>query len=452
MKRLGWIGLLAVGLGCGGDDGTSDAAADVGSVDAGGDAGSRDGAAATDATAAMDAAAATDAAGRDASRADAGSPDSGVAGGCAAGALPPLTLEALEPRFETPVFAASPPGDPDTLFVVQKAGTIVVYRDGAVLPQPFLDLTGETILTDGEQGLLGLAFHPDYASNGRFFVYWTPGSPRRNVVDEYRRSDADPDRADPTRVARLVEVDDSRSNHNGGMLAFGPDGSLYVGMGDGGGGGDPDRNGQNRATLLGSMLRLDVDAETEGYAATGNPFTLPEGAPQVVHFGLRNPWRFSFDRATGDLYIGDVGQNRWEEVTVIPAGSPRGLNLGWNAYEGLEAFSGGAPLVGEHYEPAVVYPHSFGGAPSPGPTGYGCSITGGYVYRGSAIEGLSGWYLYADYCTSQIAAMAWCDGTVEQHVAAEGLAASGTVSFAEDGHGELYVLAQNGRIRKIVPR
>ncbi len=447
MNQCRWVCALYVvaAFGCGDDDvdpdgGTTDAAApDSAALDSGADVG-RD---AGGADAARDA-------GTGDAGSDAGRDDAGVVGGCASGALPPLALAPLAPRFETPVFAASPPGDPEAFFVVQKAGTIVVVRDGATLPEPFLDLTGEDILTDGEQGLLGLAFHPNYASNGRFFVYWTPGSPRRNVVDEYRRSDADPYRAEPTRVARLVEVDDSRSNHNGGMIAFGPDGYLYVGMGDGGGGGDPDGNGQNRATLLGSILRLDVDASADGYAARGNPFAPPEGAPQVYHFGLRNPWRFSFDRATGDLYIGDVGQNRWEEVDVVPAGSPGGLNLGWNAFEGLEAFGGGDPLVGEHFEPVVVYPHDFSGAPPPGPTGYGCSITGGYVYRGSAIADLAGWYLYTDYCTGQLAALAWCEGGIDAHVAVDGLVVGGAVSFAEDGHGELYVLSQSGRIRKIV--
>jgi len=360
---------------------------------------------------------------------------------CPSETFPTLAVQDLTPstNFNAPVFATAAPGDDDTVYVVEKIGTIAVVRDGARVGT-FLDVRSG-LLTDGEQGLLGMAFHPDYASNGRFFIYFTPGDPLRNVVAEYRRSDESPDRANPTEVARLVEVRDREGNHNGGMIAFGPDGYLYVAMGDEGGSGDRHGtigNGLDRSNLFGSILRLDVDAADSGYAAPGNPFSGAEGLPQIYHYGLRNPWRFSFDRATGDLWIGDVGQGEWEEIDILPAGTPAGRNLGWAAYEGLEVFrSELVDLVPDHYEPSVVYAHNDSSAPAGG-----VSISGGYVYRGNDIPALRGWYLYSDYISQHVGAVRYCDGEVLSHVRATGLSrrGSGLVSFGEDTRGEMLVV------------
>ncbi|MCB9615195.1 MAG: PQQ-dependent sugar dehydrogenase [Sandaracinus sp.] len=385
-----------------------------------------------------------------------GGADAGVDAGppaCPSETIPMLGVEDIAPgvSFSAPIYATVAPGDTDTIYVVEKTGRIVLVRDGERVGT-FLDVSGG-LLSDGEQGLLGLAFHPGYADNGRFFLFFTPGSPRRNVVAEYRRSDADPDEADPTEVARLVEVNDSESNHNGGMIAFGPDGYLYVAMGDEGGGGDRHGmfgNGLNLSTLFGSILRLDVDAAGADYAAAGNPFSGAEGLPQIYHYGVRNPWRFSFDRTTGDLWIADVGQNVWEEIDVLPAGTPAGRNLGWAAYEGLSVHRAElVDRVADHYEPIVVYEHNDGSAPAGG-----VSITGGYVYRGSAIPSLRGWYLYGDYASPHVGAVRFCDGEVLSHERAPGLSGrgSGLGSFGEDANGELFVVyIGDGKVYRIVP-
>lgn len=388
---------------------------------------------------------------------DAGERDAGRDAGsgpvtCPGETLPTLALQDLTPgtNFNAPVFATSAPGDDDTIYVVEKIGTIAVVRDGARVGT-FLDVRSG-LLTDGEQGLLGMAFHPDYATNGRFFIYFTPGDPLRNVVAEYRRSTESPDRANPTEVARLVEARDREGNHNGGMLAFGPDGYLYVAMGDEGGGDDRHGtigNGLDRSTLFGSILRLDVDAADRDYAAPGNPFSGDTGLPQIYHYGLRNPWRFSFDRATGDLWIADVGQREWEEISILPSGTPAGRNLGWAAYEGLEVFRRELlDLVPDHYEPSVVYAHEDPSAPAGG-----VSISGGYVYRGNDIPALRGWYLYSDYISPHVGAVRYCDGEVLSHVRAPGLSSrgSGLVSFGEDSRGEMLVVyIGNGKVHRIV--
>jgi glucose/arabinose dehydrogenase len=385
---------------------------------------------------------------------DAGEPeDAGVDAGpqpCTTTALPSLTTEEVVGGLSAPVFATTAPGAADTLFVVEKTGTIAVVRDGARVGT-FLDLRAG-LLTDGEQGLLGLAFHPDYATNRRFFVFFTPGGPRRNVVAEFRRSEDDPDAADPTEVARLVEENDSESNHNGGMLAFGPDGYLYVAMGDEGGGDDRHGeigNGLDTSTLFGKILRLDVDADEADYAAAGNPFSGAAGLPQIFHYGVRNPWRFSFDRATGDLWIADVGQGRFEEINLLPAGTPGGRNLGWAEFEGFEPTPGRPDLEGlvtDHYEPLIAYGRG------EEPVG-GNSISGGYVYRGAAIPTLRGWYLYGDFGSPHVGAVRVCDGEVRDHLRATGLSSrgSGLVSFGEDADGELLIVyIGSGNVVRVV--
>jgi len=368
--------------------------------------------------------------------------------------VPELAFEpvAEDYGFRGPLFVTAAPGDPDTLYVVERHGEIRVVRDGSVLEEPFFEVSGP-FRSGGETGLLGLAFHPGYAENGRFFVYFTPASPGRNSVAEYRRSDEDPYRAEEDEVARLVDVVDNEGNHNGGMIAFGPDGMLYVGIGDEGGGYDrhgENGHGLNRETLFGSMLRLDVDRPEAEYAAEDNPFD--EGLPQIWSYGLRNPWRFSFDRVTGDLYIGDVGQARWEEIDFLPAGVG-GANFGWRAYEAFEVSDEDSVfLVPEHTEPVVAIRHGTD-EHIPG----ACSVTGGYVYRGSAIPGLQGWYLYGDNCSLDVAAFRMCEGEPVDVQRVPSLRAggdgtgNGLASFGEDGHGELYVTYIASRdVRKIV--
>jgi glucose/arabinose dehydrogenase len=354
--------------------------------------------------------------------------------------LPSLTANPIAPGmgFDSPVFVTQAPSMSDTLFVVEQPGRIQVVRDGEIVGT-FLDIASR-VLHRGERGLLGLAFHPDYTSNGRFFVYYTPLSEHKNVVAEYRVS-ADPDVADPTEVARLLDVTDPENNHNGGMVVFGPDGLLYVGTGDGGGSFDQHGtfgNALNLDSPFGKLLRLDVDNLAGGYAAAGNPFAGGGGLPQIWAYGLRNPWRFSFDRRTGDLYIGDVGQNTWEEIDVQPADSTGGENYGWRAYEGLSVVSSAdVGRVPTHKEPVLVVKHS-DDTLLPG----SCSITGGYVYRGSAIPELNGVYLFGDYCSPHRVALRYCDGEVMGATRIDDLyeVAHQLVSFGQDNLGELYMV------------
>lgn len=363
--------------------------------------------------------------------------------------------------YSFPVFVTQAPGSTDTLWIVEKTGLIRLVRGGAILDTPFLDaraLIGSVDSLGDERGLHGLAFHPDYAANGRFFIMYTPGDGGReadlNIVAEYRRSAGNPDQADATEVARLVSQRDPEWNHNGGMVAFGPDGFLYVGMGDGGGGGDdhgPIGNGQNLDTLLAKLLRLDVDAAGAEYAAAGNPLAAMGARPQIWAYGVRNPWRFSFDRLTGDLYIGDVGQGEWEEIDIQPAGTG-GQNYGWRAYEGEAVFDASlTDLVATHAAPVHVYRHGS----SRETVRDGCSVTGGYVYAGSAIPELVGVYLFGDYCSGDVGAFRFCDGSVMGLGRAPGLtgAGSGLASFGQDNAGEVYVVYQNdARVVRIVAR
>ncbi len=441
-----WLLPLALLAACGDDDGRIADAGDTDApeaVDAGGG----------DATTSADSGSAEDGGAQDGSAQD-GGVDAGPSS-CPSEPIPMLGVEDVAPEvsFSAPVYATVAPGAPETLFVVEKTGTIAVVRSGARVGT-FLDVSSG-LLSDGEQGLLGLAFHPNYEDNGRFFIYFTPGSPRRNVVAEYRRSIESPDRANPAEVARLIEVPDSQSNHNGGMITFGPDGYLYVAMGDEGGGDDRHGeigNGLDTSTLFGSILRLDVDATEVDYAAPGNPFAGDTGLPQIVHYGLRNPWRFSFDRATGDLWIADVGQNQWEEINWLPSGTPVGRNLGWAEFEGFVPTAGRPDLAGtveDHFEPLLTYRHGDREAPAGGN-----SITGGFVYRGRAIPALRGWYLYGDFGSPHVGAVAVCEGAVRSHVRVPGLSGrgSGLVSFGEDGSGELFVVfIGEGKVYRIIP-
>jgi len=253
------------------------------------------------------------------------------------------------------------------LFVIEKVGRIRIIEDGQLLEAPFLDITDRVGSDGNEQGLLGFAFHPQYGDIGRFFVNYTDR--RGDTVIARFQVTSDPNLADPASETQLLGIDQPFPNHNGGVLAFGPDGYLYAGLGDGGSQGDPNGNAQNTDVLLGKILRLDVDS--------ADPYTVPADNPfgnEVWAYGFRNPWRFSFDRATGDLYIGDVGQNQWEEIDFIPAGSPGGANFGWDHREGAHEYEGGGPEG--MIDPVAEYSHPEGG----------CSVTGGYVYRGAMPE------------------------------------------------------------------
>lgn len=324
--------------------------------------------------------------------------------------------------------------------IVQQDGLIRILRDGALDEAPFLDISGQ-ISTGSEQGLLSVAPHPGFAENGIFFIDYTDtdGNTR---VERWTVDPANPDRADPASAAPVIFQEQPYPNHNGGLLLFGPDGYLYVGLGDGGSGGDPEGNGQDRSTLLGSILRIDVDnpADGQGYGIPDdNPFVDREGAaPEIWSYGLRNPWRFSFDRETGDLLIGDVGQGEIEEADLQPAGEG-GLNFGWNIKEGPECYESGSCDEPGLVDPFFSYTHEVGG----------CSITGGYVYRGEAMPDLSGVYLTADYCTGLLWGVGRdADGAWQGSEPIEtGYQIS---SFAEDAAGELYVIDIGGAIYRIV--
>jgi len=343
-----------------------------------------------------------------------------------------VRLAPVASGFDQPLFVTAAPGDASRLFVVEQTGRIRIVKDGALQPQPFLNLAG-SVSCCGERGLLGLAFHPDYQRNGRFYVDYTNRAGDTRVV-EYRVS-SNPDRARPGgRV--ILAVHQPFANHNGGMLAFGPDGKLYVGLGDGGSGGDPFGNGQSPRTLLGKILRIDVDRRT-GSRPYGippdNPFVGRAGVrPEIDVLGVRNPWRFSFDRRTRDLWIGDVGQGTTEEVDVLTPARARGANLGWNRFEGRGRFSNTRLTIGHLVQPVAQYSHAVG-----------CSITGGYVYRGTAVPALAGRYLYADYCSGRIWSMraGRRPGGVREITGAVGGAKQGITSFGQDNAGEVYLVA-----------
>ena len=340
-------------------------------------------------------------------------------------------LQEIALGLEDPVYLTHAGDGSGRLFIVEQAGRIRVLQDGALRKTPFLDIA-RVIKSGGERGLLSIAFHPEFAETGFLYLNYTERD-GDTVVARYSVS-AEPDRADPGSALRIISIDQPFSNHNGGQLQFGPDGYLYVGMGDGGWAGDPGNRAQNPRSLLGKMLRLDVDA-AGGYAIPpDNPFAATTGAaPEIWALGLRNPWRFSFDRLTGDLYIGDVGQNKWEEIDFQPAVSQGGENYGWRIVEGAHCFNPATACARERLTaPAYEYSQS-----------EGCSVTGGYVYRGPTLAELAGTYFFADYCAGTIwglardAGGAWARTTILE----TGFSVS---SFGEDEAGELYVLDYSG--------
>jgi glucose/arabinose dehydrogenase len=343
--------------------------------------------------------------------------------------------------FDHPVFLGSAQGG-TRLFVVEQSGRIRWIESGRPSRRVFLDVSA-LVRYGGERGLLGLAFHPGYATNGFLYVDYTDGNGDTRVVRYTAR--ADRDSVVPGSAKLILTVLQPFANHNGGMLAFGPDGMLYVGMGDGGSAGDPFGNGQNVRTLLGKLLRLDVDHGDPYAIPNGNPFRdrPNDGRPEIWATGLRNPWRFSFDFTAKLLIIGDVGQDRYEEVDVVDA-ARAGANYGWNAREGAHGYGFPRPGPANRVEPAVEYAHPDG-----------CSVTGGYAYRGRALPELAGTIFYSDYCSGWLRSFRWKAGKASEptqwNVGDAGKLGS-VSSFGEDAERELYVVAYEGKIWKLVPR
>jgi glucose/arabinose dehydrogenase len=363
------------------------------------------------------------------------------AAGCfsehASGPPAEVSLRAVEVAsgLSNPLYLTAPTGD-DRLFIVEQAGRVRIIKGGALLPQPFLDITAR-VSSGGERGLLSIAFHPRYATNGYVYASYTDlaGDTR---IERYAVSPSNPDAADPASGQLVLSVVQPFANHNGGLVVFGPDGMFYVGLGDGGSGGDPQNNGQSRATLLGKLLRIDVDAGTPYAIPAGNPFIGQAAArPEIWALGLRNPWRFAFDRVTGLLYVADVGQSQWEEISVVAASRP-GVNYGWRILEGNACY--GAATCNAHglERPAIEYSHDDG-----------CSVTGGAPYRGSLILGLVGHYFYSDYCTGFLRSFRYENGQAVERRSWDVGAVGSVLSFGEDAAGELYVLSANGRVYRL---
>lgn len=332
-----------------------------------------------------------------------------------------------------PVYLTHSGDDSGRLFVVEQGGRVLVLVDDQIISQPFLDISAQVSTSAAEQGLLSLAFHPDYTNNGVFFVHYSDQE-GDTVVSSWKVS-TDLNRADYDSEEVVLIQRQPYRNHNGGQIAFGPDGYLYIGLGDGGFAGDPSDNAQNLLTWLGTILRVDVDRSPGYELPPDNPFLFSEtSSPEVWIYGLRNPWRFSFDRLTGDMYIGDVGQDDWEEIDFLASESAGGVNYGWNRMEGDHCYQKGCQ-PGAYVGPIAEYHQSSGG----------CSVTGGYVYRGRHDNGLIGVYLYGDYCSGaiwslrQLAPGEWLNGLLVQ----SGLNIS---SFGEDQDGELYVVDHGGGI------
>jgi len=343
-----------------------------------------------------------------------------------------IALQAIvKHRFSKPLFLTASPDDTNRLFVVEQDGRILMVKGDRVLPTPFLDIS-KKLSTGGERGLLGLAFHPHFSSNGRLFVNYTRTQDGATVIAEYHAS------SNPNQVTLdesvLLFIPQPYGNHNGGMIAFGPDHYLYIGMGDGGSGGDPENYAQNPNELLGKFLRIDVNQPPPYGIPPDNPFVKEHGRPEIFALGLRNPWRFSFDRKTGDLWAGDVGQNAWEEIDVIKMGK----NYGWRLLEGTHCFNPETHCrqVPKFVDPVTEYAQEQGR----------CSVTGGYVYRGEKIPDLVGTYVFGDFCSGEI----WGHRDGETRILqSTDLQIS---SFGQDRDGELYVVGYGGKIFRIMPK
>jgi glucose/arabinose dehydrogenase len=343
--------------------------------------------------------------------------------------------------FDQPLYVTQPPGDRHHLFVVEQTGRVQVLTDGTREDQPFLDLSDQ-VSCCGEQGLLSIAFAPDYRRSGLVYADFTDRAGDTRIV-EYQRSSSNPLMVDPGSARVVLRVDQPFPNHNGGLILFGPDDLLYVGLGDGGSEDDPDRRGQDLDTLLGKILRIDPrPSGRRPYSVPqSNPFVGKAGArPEIYSYGLRNPWRFSFDRSTGALAIGDVGQDDWEEVDLVRRGEGSGANYGWSAFEGFARFNDdqSAPSA---VPPVLVYSHDEGG----------CSVTGGYVVRDRSLTSLYGRYLYGDFCLGDLRSFpAVPDGRATDDRAL-GLNVPSLSSFGEDSAGHVYATSLDGPVYRLVP-
>lgn len=372
----------------------------------------------------------------------------------------PLTTVRVASGLTNPIFATAPEGDPDRVFILEwHTGLVRILQNGVIDPTPFIDVSSKMI-TNGDHGLMGMTFHPEYASNGFAYLYYSVPGPATAVV-RYTVMAGDPNRLDPATEATIITIPQPNTNHNGGSIEFSPvSGFLYIALGDGGGQNDPNCNGQNPGTWLSKILRIDVDGGFPYVVPPSNPFVGQGGfLPEIWALGMRNPWRFSFDRGNGDLYIGDNGQGLMEEVDFEPAGFPGGANYGWSVMEGTLCFGssscpGGTPPCHDpvYTDPLYEYDHS-----------QGCSVQGGYVYRGCAVTDLGGTYFFADWCTDGATNGIWSFEVVAGAVTnfknrtAElapggGLSITSIVAFGQDGLGELYIVDfVDGELFKIVP-
>ncbi len=348
-----------------------------------------------------------------------------IVGSGAAAAEPGIDLQLVVDGLRQPVFVTDAGDGSGRLYVVEQAGRILFLEEGALVEQPFLEL-GDRVRSGGERGLLGLAFHPDFASNGRFFVNYTREPDGATVIAEFRAQTG----IEPVERV-LLTVAQPFANHNGGMVAFGPDGHLYIGLGDGGSAGDPGNRAQNPDDLLGKILRLDVDGAEPYAIPADNPFAQGGGRPEIYALGLRNPWRFSFDPEDGRLLAGDVGQNRIEEIDRVS----RGGNFGWRLMEGKSCFDPDSGCERPGLEPPIAQYEQDQGR---------CSITGGYVYRGSAVPGLAGTYVFGDFCSGEIFGLRQGQISVLLEAGLE------LASFGEDAAGELYVVDLDGALYRII--
>jgi glucose/arabinose dehydrogenase len=344
-----------------------------------------------------------------------------------------IRLEQVAGGFNAPLYLAAPSGDTRS-FVVEQGGRVRIIKGSSVIPIPFLDIS-DRISSGGERGLLSIAFHPRYTENGYFYVDFT--DPNGDTRIERMHADPKSDRADGAPGKLLLTIKQPYANHNGGLVMFGPDGMLYIGMGDGGSGGDPHGNGQNRNVLLGKILRIDVDHGDPYAIPATNPFANGGGAKEIWSYGMRNPWRFSFDSPSGLLITGDVGQNAWEEIDAVSA-SAAGLNYGWNRIEGTHCYGASTCSKSGITLPLIEYGHSDG-----------CSVTGGYVYRGKAIPSLAGTYFYSDYCQGWLRSARFVNGRATELRKWAVTSPGPVTSFGVDGAGELYVIASSGIVYRI---
>jgi glucose/arabinose dehydrogenase len=357
-----------------------------------------------------------------------------------------VKLTLISGSLDQPLFVTGAKDGRGRLFIVDKVGRIRIVKGGALLPTPFLDLSVH-VSTGSEQGLLGLAFHPAFKTNRKLYVNYTDRD-GATVVREFKASATNPDVVDKTTGRTIIRIPQPYANHNGGMIAFGKDGYLYIGMGDGGSAGDPGNRAQSTDSLLGKMLRINVNSSSAGrnYAIpSSNPYVGRAGRDEIWQRGLRNPWRFSFDRSTGDLWIGDVGQNRYEEVDHAirtSTGPGKGVNWGWRAMEGFHCYKPATGCSSGKRLPLLEYAHASGR----------CSVTGGYVYRGSAITALKGWYVYGDYCSGEVWTVSSTATSRPRPVVLLGAGSGRLVSgFGEDDAGELYVCDLNGKVYRVDP-